>query len=60
MVVAKAGRSTPAIIPKAACAAMTVAPVFPALKTASAFPLATRSIATLIEAKGFLLRATAG
>ena len=59
-VTASAGRSTPAIMPNAACAAITVAPVWPALKSAAASPRATRSAATLMLAVGFLRSADAG
>jgi hypothetical protein len=52
IVVASAGRSTPGIIPKAACAAITVAPVWPALNSAAASPPATRAQATRIDARG--------
>ena len=41
MVVASAGRSTPGIIPNAPYAAITVAPVWPALNKAAASPRAT-------------------
>src|SRR5260221_2171734 len=60
MIVASAGRSTPGKRPKAACAAMTEAPVWPALKSASAWPSRTASAATRIEARGLRRSASAG
>ena len=42
IVAASAGRSTPGSMPNAPCAAMTVAPVWPALNSAAASPRATQ------------------
>ena len=50
IVAASAGRSTPGSMPNAPCAAITVAPVCPALNSAAASPRATASAATLIDA----------
>src|SRR4030095_12709012 len=52
MAVASAGRSTPGIIPNATCVANTVAPVWPALNSASASRPATRAAAPRIAARG--------
>ena len=60
MTVASAGRSTPAIMPNALCAATTVAPVLPALNSAAASPPATAEAATRIEACGLRRSAAAG
>ena len=57
---ASAGRPAPGSMPNAACAASTVAPVLPALKSAPARPDATSSAATRIEASGFRRSAAAG
>ena len=57
---ASAGRSTPGNIPNALCAAITVAPVCPALKSADASPLTTASAATLIDAPGLRRSAADG
>ena len=57
---ASAGRSTPGSMPNAPCAAITVAPVCPALKSAAASPRATSSAATLIDARGLRRSAAAG
>ncbi len=59
MVVASAGRSTPGNLPNAPTAAITVAPVWPALKSASASPLRTASAANRMDARGFLRSAAA-
>ena len=60
MIVASAGRSTPGSEPNAACAAITDAPVWPALNSASARPSRTASAATRIDARGLRRSACAG
>ena len=60
IVVASAGRSTPRRRPNARCAASIVAPVFPALKSATASPLATMPAATRTAARGLRRNAAAG
>ena len=52
MMVASAGRSTPGSSRTRACAAITDAPVWPALNSASARPSRTASAATRIDARG--------
>ncbi len=47
-------------MPKAACAATTLAPVWPALNSAAAWPAATCSAATRIDARGLRRSAFAG
>ncbi len=60
MVAASAGRSTPSSMPRCPYAAMTVAPVCPALKKASARPAATSAAAMATEASGRRRSAAAG
>ena len=55
-----AGRSMPSMRPRRKTAAAMVAPVEPALTTASALPSRTRSVATRIDARRLARRAAAG
>ena len=57
---ASAGRSTPGSRPRRRTAAAIPAPVWPAVTTASAWPVRTRSVATRIEASFFSRSARAG
>ncbi len=59
MMVARAGRLMPGTRPKAAWAAITDAPVCPALKSAAARPCATASAASRIDARGLRRSAAA-